>query len=116
LTRNYAEISKISSALVCVWSACVRGHVVDKTGRTYTEGTSTFLPSSLANNHPFALVHLYQPTCFGFKYVSFIDNRRSFSWNRALSASASNGLRCGAWTCIKAAVRICLHRVLTQQT
>src|SRR3989344_2824249 len=50
-------------------------------GRPYRELTAAFLPSSLANNHPFALVHLHQTTCFGFRYVRLHINLRSFSWN-----------------------------------
>ena len=50
-------------------------------GRPYPEVTAAFLPSSLANNHPFALVHLHLPTCVGLRYVRLHNNFRDFSWN-----------------------------------
>ena len=37
-------------------------------GKPYRELTAAFLPSSLRRTHPFAWVHLYQPTCVGFRY------------------------------------------------
>ena len=50
-------------------------------GRPYRELTAAFLPSSLANNHPFALVHLTSPPVSDLRYVRLCDNSRNFSWS-----------------------------------
>ena len=56
-------------------------------GRPYPEVTAAFLPSSLANNHPFALVHLHLPTCVGLRYMRLYnyEPRTKFSFLLQLS-------------------------------
>ena len=84
-------------------------------GRPYTEGTAAFLPSSLANNHPFALVDLHLPTCVGLRYVCLYINLRSFSWKRAhLNFTLRQFSQCSNSPCGLAG--IFLDQILTLET
>src|SRR3989344_5065724 len=57
-------------------------------GKPYRELTAACLPSFFTRTHPFALVHLHQPTCVGFRYGSVrgsaLRRPRRFSGKRAL--------------------------------